>query len=61
MLYKIRISKGLTQQNVADQIGITRQYYTMIEQGLRRPSAEVAKKIAKFFGFEKEWFKLLEK
>ena len=32
-LKELRESKGLSQQNVADSIGITRQYYQQIENG----------------------------
>lgn len=52
-LKKIRLSKGLTQQDVAERSGIKRAYYTMIEQGKRNPSVSVAKSIAK--ALEMEW------
>lgn len=34
-LKDLRESKGLTQQNVADYLGITKQYYQMVESGSR--------------------------
>lgn len=43
---------GLTHIEVANESGIQRAYYTMIENGTRNPSVEVAKKIAKVIGFE---------
>ncbi|AGK51999.1 helix-turn-helix transcriptional regulator [Bacillus sp. 1NLA3E] len=45
---------GLTQQDVAEQSDaeITRQYYGMIENGERRPSVDVAKKISNVLGVE---------
>jgi Predicted transcriptional regulators len=40
-----RKEKGLSQEAVVDlsQTGITRQFYSMIENGDRRPSVEIAK------------------
>lgn len=37
---------NLTHEEVAKQVGIKRQYYSMIENGSRDPSVKVAKKIA---------------
>lgn len=34
-LKELRETKELTQQNVADHLGITKQYYQMIESGNR--------------------------
>lgn len=51
-LKKIRNEKNLTQQDVADSGNFARTYYTMVEQGKRTPSVEVAKSIAKVLGFE---------
>jgi len=51
-LHDIRIRKGLTQEQVADLCGIRRPYYTMIEQGKRRPSVIVAQKIGAVLGFD---------
>ena len=46
--------KGLkmTHQEIADLVGIKRQYYGMIENGVSNPSVEVAKKIAKVMRFK---------
>jgi Predicted transcriptional regulators len=43
---------NLTQEEVAQQSGITRQFYGMIESGERTPSVKVAKKIAAVLGFD---------
>lgn len=51
-LKKIRIEKGLTQQDVAKNGGFARTYYTMVEQGKRTPSVEIAKLIAMVLGFD---------
>ncbi len=60
-LKDIRNKRGLYQVDVANKIGISRQFYTMIETGSRNPSVKVAKKIASLFGFEDKWYILLER
>lgn len=51
-LIEIRNSKGLTHQQVADEVNISRQYYGMIENGERLPSVDKAKKIGELLGFD---------
>lgn len=41
-----------TQEEVARACGIHRGYYSLIESGERTPSVNVAKRIAKYFGFD---------
>lgn len=50
LLIQKRNTLGYSHQDVADKSGanISRQFYGMIESGERRPSVEVAKKIAAF-------------
>lgn len=57
-LIKAREKKIFTQVEVAELIGTTPQFYNYIENGLRRPSPEVAKKIAKVLDFD--WTKFYE-
>ena len=59
-LKTIRENKGMSQDEVAKDVKVSRQYYNFIENGDRRPSPEVAKKIATVLGFKNEWYKLLE-
>jgi putative transcriptional regulator len=40
----------LTQQQLADQVGLTRQTIVAIERGQYAPSLEAAFRIARFFG-----------
>ena len=47
-----RKSKSLTHQQVADLVGVKRQYYGMIENGDRTPSVTIAKKIAEVLDIE---------
>jgi putative transcriptional regulator len=51
-LRKIRDEKRLTQEHVAQASGIRRASYTMIENGVRNPSVEVAKRIAFILDFD---------
>ena len=49
ILKKKRTALGLTQADVAEQAKITRPYYTQIEAGNKRPSPDVAKRIAAIY------------
>ena len=51
-LKNIRVEKGLTQQEVASSGDFARTYYTMVEQGKRKPSVDIAKSIAKVLDFK---------
>lgn len=57
---EIRKVRGLSQQEVADQAGISQSYYASIETGMRgNPlSVIVAKKIAHVLGFD--WTRFYE-
>lgn len=51
-LVEIRRKKGLKQEEVARIVGMSRAGYSNIETGKRRPSVDVARKIAAALGFE---------
>lgn len=51
-LKNIRVSKGKTQEQVAEQVRMARGAYANIENGERRPSVHAAKRIAAVLGFE---------
>lgn len=53
-----RKEKGMTQDEVATDCGISRQYYSFIEKGDRNCPVETAKKIAAVLGFE--WTRFFE-
>ena len=57
-LKEIRTKKGMTQDEVATECGISRQYYNFIESGERNCPVDTAKKIAAVLGFE--WIKFFE-
>ncbi|MCD6141030.1 MAG: helix-turn-helix transcriptional regulator [Thermococcus sp.] len=48
-LREFRELKGLTQEDLARALGVTRQTIIAIEKGKYNPSLELAFKIAKFF------------
>ncbi len=51
-LKEYRLSKDLTQQDLADIVNIDVTSIGKYENGKRRPSYEVAKKIAEVLGFD---------
>jgi len=57
-LRAIRENNGLSQKEVAGSTDITVQHYNYIENGERRPSPEIARKIAAVLGFE--WTRFYE-
>lgn len=54
----IRHNQCLTQEAVALKAGISRATYTNIENGIRKPSVNMAKRIAEVLGFD--WTKFYE-
>lgn len=48
-VYTLRNQKGLTQEDLAEKVGITRQTVISIEKGNYTPSILLALKIAGFF------------
>lgn len=59
-LYRARIERNLSQQEVADATSISLSYYSLIERGKRRPSPEVAQRLAGFLGMPERWTELLK-
>lgn len=57
-LRAIREEKGFLQLEVAEIVGIKQPTYSNIENGERKPSVAVAKKIANLFNFD--WKKFYE-
>lgn len=48
-VYKLRIKKDITQEELAETIGVTRQTIIAIEKGNYTPSVLLALKMAYFF------------
>ena len=40
-LKELRESKGYTQQRMADMLGMSRQFYYMVENGKRKPKLDI--------------------
>jgi len=53
-LREFRLKYGLTQEQLAKALGVSRQTISAIENGKYCPSLELALKIAKFFGVKVE-------
>jgi len=47
----LRISRGLSQEQLSIQSGVDQHYISNIENGLRNPSVEMVERLASFFGF----------
>lgn len=48
----------MSQREAANRVGITQAFYCEIEKGKKKPSVDVAKRIAKVLGFE--WTRFFE-
>ena len=46
---ELRTEAGLTQQELADRVGISKQAVSMYETGNRRPSFDIADALAELF------------
>ena len=57
-LIEIRRKKGMKQEEIARMVGLSRAGYSNIETGRRRPSVDMAKRIAAALGFE--WTRFYE-
>ena len=49
-LEQLRVDKGITQQELADQVGVSRQTIISLERGRYNPSILLAYRLAKLFG-----------
>lgn len=55
-IHQIRLSKGLLQEYVAAEAGISQAMLCQIERGTKNPSLQVAKEIADIFGCQLDDF-----
>ena len=51
-LYELRTSRGLSQQRLAEEIGMSKSSIYMYEQGNRLPSYEVQEIVADYFNVD---------
>lgn len=49
-LIELRIEKGLTQLEVAKELGLSKTGYAGYEQGRSEPNLQMLKRIANFYG-----------
>ena len=54
---ELRQSKGLTQDELATKLGVTRQAVSLYEKGQRKPKIERWKKLADYFGVSVPYIK----
>jgi transcriptional regulator with XRE-family HTH domain len=50
ILARLRNERGLVIQQVAERVGVSIPYISLMEQGKRTPSREVLKRLAQFYG-----------
>lgn len=48
-IQELRIKNNLTQEKVAEETGVTKDYISMIERGMRNPSDKMKRKLAKLY------------
>lgn len=59
-LRQVRIDKNMTQQSVADHLGISLRYYQNIEQGSRTGDFEIWDNLEDLFGIHQRKLRKLE-
>lgn len=52
ILRNLRRERNLSQQELADKLGISKSTVSMYERGERRPSFDIAEAITEFFGVD---------
>ncbi len=48
-LINLRMKKGLKQNDIAKQLGVSQQTISLIETGKRKPTIQMAKQLEQFF------------
>lgn len=51
-LKRLRLNSSKTMKELSNELDISESYYCLIENGERKPSVEIAKKIANALGFD---------
>ncbi len=54
-LKELRIEKGLSQQKLAHEIGVTQKAIDFWEKGINEPKASYIVKLSKFFGVSADY------
>lgn len=56
ILYKLRVNKNLSQQNIADELGVDISTYSRYEKGKAELKISHAKRLADFYGLTLDQF-----
>ncbi|MDE7215773.1 MAG: helix-turn-helix domain-containing protein [Clostridia bacterium] len=60
-LYHLRMARNLTQEQLGNEVGVTRQTVSLWEANKRQINAEKLKTLSDFFGVDPEYFFVREK
>ena len=55
-LKKFRIDLGLKSKEMADKLGVTRGYYSQLENGKKDPTFGLMEDFSKLFNYDDIWF-----
>ena len=56
----LRMKRNVSQAKIPTECNISRQHYNFIQHKKRRPSPELAQRIAEVLGIPSEWPRLLQ-
>lgn len=59
MLKRLRTDRKMTLRDLEKEVGVKYAYLSQLEAGLAKPSEDLARKLAKFFGEDEEKFVFL--
>lgn len=59
-IYELRTEMKVSQQKLADEIGVSRRAITFWESGINEPKATYIARLAKFFGVSADYLLGLE-
>ena len=57
---ELRLARGLSQQKLADAVGVSKAYVSFVETGVELPSNNYRRRFAKILGFTFECFCKIE-
>lgn len=52
ILKQLRVERGMSQQEVADRLGLNKQAVSQYERGVRKPNFEIAEQLADIFNVD---------
>ena len=61
MLRAIRLYFGITQQELADKIGVSKSYISMMESGKKPVSDKVRINVAKYYALDDRFFNTMDR